>query len=296
VELRQLAYFTRLAHVLNFHRAAADLGISQPALSVQLKKLETELGVTLVDRDNRRVQLTDVGRAFVEQMEPLLAEIRTITADLTELSALSGRVVVGAGVLGSLRLPEVVNAFTDRYPNVDLVLWQQPTDETLRLLSAGELDVGLVLLDSSRKVPREIVLEHKSQVPVGILMRPNHRLAACQAVVLGDLGHEHLILSSSASSAPRVAIDLALRRSGLVPDFTPSETMTSSIPALVSQGLGIGVTTRATVDSSRHKLVFRKLDDVPECTIALAWPRDRPRSTAVDTFLAYLRAWPWDPS
>lgn len=295
MELRQIEYVTTLARFLNFHRAAAELGVTQPALSIQLKKLETELGVSLVDRDTRRVRMTEVGQTFADRMQPLLAEMKAISTAMSELSTISGAVIVGSGVLGTLRLPALVNAFADRYPKVDLILRQQPPHQTAALLASGEVDVGVLLVyPQSWQAPAGVVLEYKARVPVGVLMRSNHRLASHTEVTLRDLVHERLIVSSSASSAPRLAIDSAIHKSGFAPQFTPSETMTSAISALVSQGLGLGVTTEATAKGSAHRLLFRKLSDVEECSIALAWAKERPRTPAMQAFLEYLRSWPWD--
>jgi len=296
LQLRRLEYFTAIARCLNFHTAAESVGVSQPALSMQLKKLELELGVRLLERDNRRVELTPAGRDFAQRMTPLLAEVKTITADLTRLSAVEGKALVGSGVLGSVRLPAVVNSFRDRYPKIDLVLRQQPSDETVALVRRGALDVGVLLVfPPVWRPPAELAVENKSAVHIGVLLRPNHRLAGAREVRLEDIEPERLILSSSTSSAPRLAVESAMKASKFRPEFTPSETMTSALAALVAQGMGVAITTEATA-ANTGKLVFRPLADVPACRIVIVWNKRRPRSPAADVFLQYLRAWDWDPA
>jgi len=295
VELRQLEYFTAIARCANFHRAAAELGVAQPTLSIQLKKLETELGVVLVDRAHGQVRLTELGRVFAERLTPVLAEMRAAAAAVRDLPALSGRVVAGSSVLGTLRVPPAINAFRARHPRVDLVLRQQPFAPTMALLAKHEVDVAIVLMHlSGSKVPSGMAVDARSSAAVGVLVRPNHRLAGADVVSLPDLEGERLVLLSP-NSASRTAFELALAKTGFTPDVPPYETMTSdTLCTLVHEGMGVGITTETTARSSPYKLVFRRLADVDACSLAIIWPQDRERPPAVDAFLEFARGWPWD--
>src|SRR5207237_564550 len=122
------------------------------------------------------------------RVTPVLSGIRAVAASVSELSALSGRVVVGSSVLGTLRVPPVVKAFRARHPKVDLVLRQQPYSETMRLLTEGDTDIAIVLMHlTASEVPAGLAIEPRSSAAVGVLVRPNHRLAGKELVSLSDL-------------------------------------------------------------------------------------------------------------
>src|SRR5438445_755751 len=124
MELRQLAYFDAVVRHGSFTKAAQRLHIAQPAVSAQIRRLETELGTTLLERTTRRVALTYAGELFLARARQVLAQLDGARADLDELSAvLRGRVRIGATqVVGSLDLPAALASFRRRYPGVSLPL------------------------------------------------------------------------------------------------------------------------------------------------------------------------------
>src|SRR5258707_15446196 len=117
MELRQLRYFVVLAQALNFTEAAEIIGIAQPALSQQIRALELELGVTLLDRTSRRVSLTDAGLAFSSRAEQLLADADKARLEMQEFAGLlRGKIVVGVVPnLGEMWLAHLIADFHQRY-------------------------------------------------------------------------------------------------------------------------------------------------------------------------------------
>src|SRR5215472_15752627 len=124
MELRQLVYFDAVVRYGGFSRAAERLHIAQPAVSAQIRRLETELGTALLQRTTRRVALTHAGELFLARTRQVLDQLDRARADLGELSAvLRGRVRIGATqVVGSLDLPAALAQFRRRYPGVSLAL------------------------------------------------------------------------------------------------------------------------------------------------------------------------------
>ena len=146
MELRQLRYFVAVAEELHFRRAAARLHISQPPLSQQIKRLEEELGLRLLVRTRRSVQLTPAGAAFLRDARALLAELDRAVATARRLDAgQTGRLrvsFVGSALLSIV--PGAVQRFRASHAGVEIELRERPTVEQLRALAAGVLDVGLV--------------------------------------------------------------------------------------------------------------------------------------------------------
>src|SRR4051812_28945506 len=118
MELRQLRYFAAVARNRHFTRAGEELNIAQPALSQQLRRLETELGVELLARTSRRVEITQAGEIVLARAHRVLAEVDAIRYELDELKGLArGRVTVGGmAPFGPLDLPALLDDFTRSYP------------------------------------------------------------------------------------------------------------------------------------------------------------------------------------
>jgi DNA-binding transcriptional LysR family regulator len=145
VELRQLLYFDAVVRHGGFTRAAEQLHVAQPAVSVQIKRLEAELGVVLIHRTTRRLALTAAGESLLHRVRPVLAELAAVRAELSEISAgLSGTIRVGATpVLGSVDLTAALASFRREHPGVRLELRSGLVAELLAELDTGALDVAV---------------------------------------------------------------------------------------------------------------------------------------------------------
>jgi DNA-binding transcriptional LysR family regulator len=147
MELRHLRYFVTLAEELHFGRAAAKLHISQPPLSMQIRALEEELGVTLLNRTQRQVSLTQAGTALLGEARHILARVEQAVL----MTKRAGRGEIGELVIGFISvadynvLPLVLREFRRRFPLVNLTLRESTTDAQTRDLAAGRIDVGFVL-------------------------------------------------------------------------------------------------------------------------------------------------------
>jgi LysR family hydrogen peroxide-inducible transcriptional activator len=148
VNLRDLAYLVAVADERHFGRAAAASFVSQPTLSTQIKKLERELGVELIERGSRRVMLTPAGEQIVERARNVLREVGVIR-QLADQSSdpEAGTVRVGLfPTLGPYLLPHVVPKVRERFPNLELLLFEEKTDEVLARIHDGSLDAGVLAM------------------------------------------------------------------------------------------------------------------------------------------------------
>src|SRR5215470_8230134 len=178
MELRQLAYFDAVARHGSFTKAAQRLHVAQPAVSAQIRRLEAELGATLLERTTRRVALTHAGEVFLARARGVLAQLDGARADLAELSAvLRGQVRIGATqILGSLDLPAALAQFRRRYPGVSLALRTGLIAELLGTLNAGEVD--LVLGPVHTDLPGRYLSHPLVTETLALVTAPGHPLAA----------------------------------------------------------------------------------------------------------------------
>lgn len=240
MDLRQLRYFNGLAETLNFHRAAERLHISQPPLTVAIRKLEEDLGVALFERDPRGVRLTTAGlAAVVPAREALVAAEKVREAVRQGAAGLRGRLSIGfiGSAIGEL-LPRIVSPFRHAYPEVELALEEMNSVEIVRAIAARRLDVGLVRLPVMDSAPVAIdVIETDELVAV---LPDSDVLARRKTLDLGALADRSFIIYSPVSVL-HAMIRLACHRAGFTPRVAQEAVQVQTILSLVEAGLGVAL-------------------------------------------------------
>ncbi|WP_062343332.1 LysR family transcriptional regulator [Novosphingobium sp. CCH12-A3] len=240
MDLRQLRYFNALAETLNFHRAAERLHISQPPLTVAIRKLEEDLGVALFERDPRGVRLTTAGLAAVAPAREALAAAEKVREAVRQGAAgLRGRLSIGfiGSAIGEL-LPRIVSPFRHAYPEVELALEEMNSVEIVRAIAARRLDVGLVRLPVMDSAPVAIdVIETDELVAV---LPASDVLAGRKTLDLGALADRSFIIYSPVSVL-HATIRLACHRAGFTPRVAQEAVQVQTILSLVEAGLGVAL-------------------------------------------------------
>lgn len=240
MDLRQLRYFSALAETLNFHRAAERLHISQPPLTVAIRKLEDDLGVALFDRDPRGVRLTAAGQAALAPARDALAAAEAVREAVRQGAAgIRGRLVVGfiGSAIGEL-LPRIIPPFREAFPQVELALEERNSVEIVRAIAARQLDIGLVRLPVMDTTPVEIdVIER--DVLVAAIPRDD-ALARQRQIQLADIADRPLIIYGPVSVL-HATIRLAFQNEGLTPRIAQEAIQVQTILSLVEAGLGIAL-------------------------------------------------------
>ena len=286
MELRHLRYFVAVADELSFRRAADRLHMSQPPLSQQIRALEDELGVTLLERTQRRVALTAAGAAFHERAREILDAVE----DASRLVKRVNRGEVGrlaVGFVGSAMyslVPEVLGTFTARYGEVDLHLRELTTAAQLRQLESGQIDVGFIRPASERP---GLAFETVEREPVIVALPVSHPLAEEPSLDVAQLAGETLVLLGREDS-PGVrgslsgAIDLV---HGDVQEVREMQT----VIALVRAGVGISLVPASLRALAREGVVYRELPPGgPTVELAMAW-RAEDRSPVLEAFREVAR-------
>src|ERR1700742_1663230 len=151
MELRQLEYFVAVARHRSFTRAAEEIYVTQPALSQQIRRLEAELGLTLLSRTSQGVELTPAGADLFERAESILGEVAQARAELDQHAGVErGMVRVAAPAGDALGLAHVLADFHGEHPGIRLALRQGSTDEVVGLVQRGGADLAVVSLPDAR--------------------------------------------------------------------------------------------------------------------------------------------------
>jgi DNA-binding transcriptional LysR family regulator len=286
MELRQLRYLVALSEERHFTRAANREHIAQPALSQQIRRLEDEVGIPLVQRTTRRVTLTDAGELLVARARRVLAEIDAAQAEMEELRGVhSGRVTVGAmHTMGPVDVSLVLAIFYERHPGVELTVREQSSEELAEMLRADELDLAFLSvterIESHGLGLQQLVSEELVAVlPVG------HRLARRRRIRMAELSGEKFISYRDGSRLREVLVS-AGRGAGFEPHVTLESNESPRIRRLVARGLGVAILPRSDAESPGAEIAAVTLIS-PGLTrdITLAWREGRRQAPAAAEFI-----------
>ena len=290
IELRHLRYFVAVAQELHFGRAAERLGITQPVLSDQIRRLETLLGVQLLYRTKRVVLLTEPGRIFLTDAIRLLeqAEAAVTTVQQAAQGKL-GKLVIGyTGPALYTVLPEIIRTFRDRYPTVELTLREICTPEQEAALHTDDIQVGFLHppIDSSLQL-REVLRE-----PMVVALPQDHPLVNQSTVSVKDLAHESFILFPRPVGPSLYSRILTLcAQAGFSPKVVQEVTPQPTMIVLVAAGIGIAFVSASMQNISRPGVVYRALqEETPVLKLAIAW-KDEVKSPALQNFLDGVEDW-----
>jgi DNA-binding transcriptional LysR family regulator len=298
MELRHLRYFLAVAEELNVTRAARRLNISQPPLTQQIKALEGELGVVLLDRTGYRIRLTDAGRLFALEAGRILEEVRR-AAQMARAAAsgTSGRVRVGFTESASFNplVTTALRAFRAAYPGVEVSLEEHPSTELAAALRDGRIDVGFVR--PPLREGRGLVFDLLEREPLVVVLPIGHRLARRRRIALRELSRETFILYPRAVR-PGLADEVvsACEAAGFTPRVGQYAPQLSSTVNLVAASLGISIVPASMRALQPQLVAYLPLEGEPLHALLGIACRDEERSSAVRNFVAAARQLTADPS
>jgi len=286
MNLRDLSYFIALADHLHFGRAAAASFVSQPTLSTQIRKLEEELGVALVERAPRNVMLTPAGRDVAVRARRIVADIEEMReAARRSQDPEAGTVTLGLfPTLGPYLLPHVVPAIRKRFPELELLLVEEKSDVLLERLQQGRLDAAVLALPVADD---QLHVEFLFEEPFVLAVPEAHPLADRGALSMADIAEERLLLLSDGHCMRAQALDVChLSGAGEKAEFqaTSLETLRQMVAANVGVTLLPTLAVKPPVARSDSITLVPFRDPPPSRRIALAWRR----STAMAPFLRDL--------
>ena len=289
MELRHLRYFVAVAEELHFGRAAERLFMAQPPLSQQIRQLETEIGVVLFTRTNRRVQLTSAGAVFLTETRAILAQVKTAVrkaqrADRGEAGWL------GVGFVASSTydvLPDILRTFREHYPDIELELLEMLGNEQDEALRAKRIHIGFSRLPSPGEgIIHEAVMEEDLIVAVP----SSHALAHRSVLNLTDLAGEpfilfpHRPLSSYAEHILRICQD-----AGFSPRIVQETGEMQTAVSLVAAGIGVAIVPESVRNLMRAGVVYRTFAaPTPRIELTMLYRKDDP-SPVLPHFLQTVR-------
>ncbi|MCC6179656.1 MAG: LysR family transcriptional regulator [Chloroflexi bacterium] len=285
----RLRTFLMVARRQSFTRAADELHLTQPAVSMHIRKLERTLGGTLFDQIGRRVHLTATGRALYAYAERVLAledDFRAALADLDDVC--QGPFSIGTSTtIGISLLPDLLRAFTAAHPLVTLHVRIGMGDEIVAELLDGQLDVGLV---TGAIEDERIEAEQITEDELVLIVPPGHRWATVASIAPHDLLGEPLLVPGQ-GSWNRTLIARQLAEHGVTPEVVAESNSHIAIARLVEAGVGAAIISRLAVadELTNGRLRATRLRDVDlRRPVYFAMHRGKHPSPAMRAFRALV--------
>jgi DNA-binding transcriptional LysR family regulator len=288
MELRQIRSFLSIAETLHFGRTARLLHISQPALSLQIRALEEEIGVPLFVRNRRKTILTEAGVAFRKEAAAALSQL--------ELAIRKSR-LAATGKLGFLRIgfistagfeivPDIVRQFRDLNPEVELSLRSIPTATQVRMLETGALDIGFLRLPIGEHSALETLTVHRE--PFVVVAPRSHKLAKKRRVRLREVCGENFVMYERAYAPGFHDLILGmLRDAGIVPYVSQTAAEIATVMSLVDAQMGIAILPASAVKYNVASVVACDIaGDLPMSEIALVCDKGV-RTPVADNFRSF---------
>jgi LysR family transcriptional regulator, hydrogen peroxide-inducible genes activator len=291
MNLRDLRYLVALADTRHFGKAADKCFVSQPTLSAQLKKLETYLGVQLIERQPRKVTLTETGEKIVPLARRMLQESdEIISLARNEHDPLSGKINLALiPTIGPYLLPLIMRKLRKQLPQLKVMLYEYQTERLLEKLRAGEIEMGVLALPVAMDglEAKELYAERFT-----VAMPSSHPLAKRAAIKLDDLAGESLLLLEDGHCLRDQALDVCSRI-----DVKENEdyraTSLETLRQMVAAGLGITLlpelATRGPFGTGHGLVVKPFAKPVPSRTIGAVWRKSSARGAAVDALCDVIR-------
>ncbi|MBB5041229.1 LysR family transcriptional regulator [Shinella fusca] len=239
ITLRQLRAFIAVAEFGQFNLAARNLHITQSAVSILIRDLETEIGVRLFDRHTRMVSLTLVGQEFLPQARKILKDLELAVGDVRDNASLKrGQVTIAAAiVLAATIVPPILARFMRMYPEISVSIRDMPEEQISPALKRNEVDIAVgTLSEDDPEIAATALLRDKLM----LVCREDHRFAKRKSVRWTELKDETLITLAAANPLRNIVEHNLLR---VVPNYRPKYEVRFSTTAMsmIAAGMGVAV-------------------------------------------------------
>ena len=288
MELRQIRSFLSIAETLHFGRTAELIHLSQPALSLQIRALEEEVGVRLFERNRRKTTLTAAGFAFRDDAAAALSQLeQAIRMARLAASGKVGRLRIGfISTAGTEIVPDIVRQFRELNPEVEFSLRNILTAEQVQMLENGSLDIGFLRLPIGGHSALDVVTVHRE--PFVLVIPSSHPLAKRKSVRLRELaGQDFVMYERTYAPGFHDLIFGMLSDARIVPNVCQTAGEIPTLVSLVASGMGITILPASVVKRYIAPVVAREiLDRIPMSEIGIAVSK-RFRAAVVDNFRSF---------
>lgn len=282
MNLRELEYLTQLAKHRHFGKAAEACFVSQPTLSMQIKKLEEELGIVLFERNNKTVRLTVTGEEIVKHAQVILEQCQFIqNTALQAQNPMAGEFALGMiPTITPYLLPRILSRLRKAFPMLECQITESVTKELLALLQTGDLDAAVMALPVDEPWCESVELYYE---PFLLASHKEHPLAAKNPLRQKDVKHQEILLLDEGHCLRDQALDICSHQNGAEKTDVRS-TSIETLRQLVAANLGVTLIPELAVMKQQASITYTRFQPPePGRTVGLVWRNTYHRKRLIDS-------------
>ena len=286
MELRQLEYFQMASRLRNITRAAERLRVSQPNITVAIKKLETELGIQLFDRSQKQLSLTPEGAVFLSRVETALHCLHDAVIEVNDFKQLQkGVIKIGIPpMMGAYLFPKIFSGFQSLHPALDVMLYEEGSISIRDMLDRDELDFGIVI--TSNAAPTLNILPMASS-QLMVCVPTSSELANKKSISIEDIANSNLIIMKTGSYLRQILHE-RFKSFDISPNIVLESGQITTIKGLISHNVGIAFLLDFIVRDTEDICAI-PLEEPIFVDIGLAWKKERYVSKAAQAFINFCK-------
>lgn len=289
MEFRQLEYFCTISELENFTRTAEVLHVSQPSVTKAIKALESELGLTLIDRSQKHVSLTEEGQAFLIHAQRIMQDAQNAKQDMLRFR-MDTRGTLHFGIppmVEAYLFPDFFTKFQQAFPDVTLDVQEYAaSDEVRERADLGELDFGIILGGTESRADNELLIMRDR---MSACLPIDHPLTAQGSVTFSDLAGEKFIMQQPHTYQYR-EVFARCGEAGFVPEVVLCTSQLKTIKQLVANRMGISILPNF-VTRMEKIFVRRPIDPTVDIEVALYWSPHKSLSVIDTQFMDFMRSY-----
>ena len=286
MELRQLEYFQMASRLRNITRAAERLRVSQPNITVAIKKLEAELGIQLFDRSQKQLSLTPEGAVFLNRVELALRNIQDAVLEVNDYKQLQkGTIKIGIPpMMGAYLFPRIFSSFQRRYSHLDIFMHEEGSMSIREQLERDELDFGIIIISDAS---HHLQLLPMSKNQVVCCVPENSPLAQKKSISLQDVAETNVVMMKEGSFL-RQTILTKMKAANVAPNIVLESNQVVTLKGLVASGVGVAFLLDMVVEDTPGIKAIPLADPI-FVDVGLAWKKDRYISKAAQSFIDFCK-------
>lgn len=285
MDVKPLRYFLAIAQNASFTKAAKQLGIAQPAVSMAIQKLESDLGLVLIHRIDKKVSLTDEGEKLRLHAVKIIQAIDDAMLEMKELKGLDkGEVRVGIpSMLGSYYFPPILMAFRHRYPCVNLKVIEGGTWQLRNMLESGELDLSVIMAE---KLPETLQTYHLCKEEMRVTVATDHPFCQLESITPKAFFNQELVMFKEGFFHRRI-VDRLARQHQMTPNISFETNLIPLIKSITQQGFGVSTLLAMAIEPDDN-LISRPFEPPIWLDLNIAWRKGSYLSQANQAFLEFV--------
>ena len=286
MELRQLEYFQMASRLRNITRAAERLRVSQPNITVAIKKLEAELGIQLFDRSQKQLALTPEGAVFLNRIELALRNIQDAVLEVNDYKQLQkGTIKIGIPpMMGAYLFPKIFSSFQKKYSHLDIYLHEEGSMSIREQLERDELDFGIIIISGAS---HNLQLLPMTTSQIVACVPENSPLAAKERLTKDNIAAANVIMLKEGSFLRQTILG-KLKEQSITPNIVLESNQVVTIKGLVASGVGISFLLDMVLEDAPGVKAI-PLEEPLFVDVGLAWKKDRYISKAAQSFIDFCR-------